>query len=286
MIVDSHVHLWDAAHTPQPWTTPDMEVIRRSFGPADLEPLLDRNGIDAAVLVQGACLDSDTDYLCEEADRQEWIAGVTVWLPLDDPVRARERLTALRRWPKVRGVRHLIQDESDPHWIMRDAVLESLELLEAEGVLLELPVVYPRHFDDVPRLAALFPRLVLVVDHLGKPPLADGGLGKWEEKLLAASEAPNVSAKVSGLNTALTRDDWTADDFVAAVEIAVRAFGADRLMCGTDWPVALLNGDYDRVWNALKQVVATVAPDDADLLLGGTAARIYQIEAATGVRPG
>jgi L-fuconolactonase len=261
-----------------------MEVIRRSFGPADLKPLLDRNGIDAVVLVQGACLDSDTDYLCEEADRQEWIAAVTVWLPLDDPARTRRRLAALRRWPKVRGVRHLIHDESDPHWIMGDTVLESLGLLEDEGLLLELPAVYPRHFDDVPRLAKLFPRLGLVIDHLGKPPLADGDLAGWEEKLLAAAEAPNVSAKVSGLNTVLTRDDWTADDFVAAVEVALRAFGPDRLMCGTDWPVALLNGDYDRVWNAMRQVVAAVAPDNAELLLGETAARIYQLD-AMGVQP-
>jgi L-fuconolactonase len=263
-----------------------MEVIRRSFGPADLKPLLDRNGIDAVVLVQGACLDSDTDYLCEEADRQEWIAAVTVWLPLDDPARTRRRLTALRRWPKVRGVRHLIQDESDPHWIMRHTVLESLELLQDEGVVLELPVVYPRHFDDVPRLAMLFPQLALVIDHLGKPPLADAGLVNWEEKLLAAAEPQNVSAKVSGLNTALTRGDWTAADFVAAVEVAVRAFGPDRLMCGTDWPVALLNGDYDRVWNALQQVVAAVAPGSAAQLFGGTAARVYQFEDAMGVQRG
>ena len=263
-----------------------MQVIRRSFGPADLKPLLDRNGIDAVVLVQGACLDSDTDYLCEESARQEWIAAVTVWLPLDDPPRSRLRLAALQEWPKVRGVRHLIHDESDPHWIMRDPVLESLRLLEDEGILLELPVVYPRHLDDVPLLAMLFPRLALVIDHLGKPPLADGGLGRWEEKLRAAAEAPNVYAKVSGLNTALPHDDWTADDLAPAVDVALRAFGADRLMCGTDWPVALLNGDYDRVWNATKHVVDTVAPDEADQLLGGTAARLYQFERAMGVQPG
>jgi L-fuconolactonase len=261
-----------------------MEVIRRSFVPRDLEPLLARNGIDAVVLVQGACLDSDTDYLCEEADRHEWIAAVTVWLPLDDPARARERLTALRQSPKVRGVRHLIHDESDPHWIMRDHVLESLALLQEQGVLLELPVVYPRHLDDLPRLAALFPRLVLVIDHLGKPPLPDGDLAGWEDGLRAAAEAPNVYAKVSGLNTVLTRRDWVADDFVAAVEVAADAFGADRLMCGTDWPVALLNGDYDRVWSAMADVAARVAPADIDLLLGGTAARVYQFEDGTGVR--
>ena len=92
MIVDSHVHLWDEAHTPQPWMTAETESIARPFGPDDLQPLLARNGVDAVVLVQGACLDSDTDYLCLEAARRPWIAAVTVWLRLDDPRRARERL--------------------------------------------------------------------------------------------------------------------------------------------------------------------------------------------------
>jgi L-fuconolactonase len=254
-----------------------MEVIRRAFGPEDLKPLLDRNGVDAAVLVQGACLDSDTDYLCEEAERQEWIGAVTVWLPLDDPARSRKRLVALRRWSKVRGVRHLIHDEPDPHWIMQKPVLESLELLQEERILLELPAVYPRHVDDVPRLAVMFPGLVLVIDHLGKPP-SGGDFAVWERKLRACAEAPNVYAKVSGLNTALTRDDWTADDLMAAIEVAVASFGPDRLMCGTDWPVALLNGDYDRVWKATKEAVAAIAPEGEAALLGGTAARIYRFD--------
>ena len=277
MIVDSHVHLWDEAHTPQPWMTAEAEAIARPFGPDDLQPLLARNGVDAVVLVQGACLDSDTDYLCMEAARQQWIAAVTVWLRLDDPRRARERLEELVRRPKVRAVRHLIHDEADPHWIMQAPVLESLELLEQAGMLLELPVVYPRHFDDVVRLAERFSSLVLVIDHLGKPPLGRGDLKDWERRLRACAAAPNVYAKLSGLNTALGHDDWTAADFVPAAEVALEAFGADRLMCGSDWPVALLNGDYDRVWQATRQVVAEVAPEHEQALLGGTATRVYRL---------
>ncbi|HTZ05507.1 MAG TPA: amidohydrolase family protein [Gaiellaceae bacterium] len=276
MIVDAHVHLWDEAHTPQPWMTPEHDPIARPFGADDLKPLLDRNGVDAVVVVQGACLDSDTDVICTEAARTPWIAAVTAWLSLDDPVRARSRLDELLSRPKVRGVRHLIHGESDPHWIMQERVLESLALLEREGLVLELPVEYPRHFDDVVELAARFPGLVLVIDHLGKPPLG-GDLDAWERKLRACAEAPNVVAKLSGLNTALDRRDWSAEDFVGAAATAVDAFGAERLMCGSDWPVALLNGDYDRVWEANRRIASRVAPGAEDVLLGGTAARIYHL---------
>jgi L-fuconolactonase len=279
VIVDAHVHLWDEAHTPQPWMTPAEEAIARPFGPDDLEPLLDRNGIDAVVLVQGACLDSDTDYLCSEAERQPWIGAVTAWLELDDPGRVAVRLEELMRRPKVRAVRHLIHNEDDGHWIVREPVLESLVLVEQAGLVLELPVVYPRHFDDVVRLAERFPRLTLVVDHLGKPPLDDGDLSDWERNLRACGDAPNVYAKLSGLNTATARRDWTAAAFLGVARVALDAFGPERLMCGSDWPVALLNGDYDRVWQATRELVGAVAPGNEDDLLGGNAGRVYRLVA-------
>ena len=276
MIVDAHVHLWDAAHTPQPWMTAEDQAIARPFGPTDLRPLLERNGIDAVVLVQGACLDSDTDYLLSEADEHGWIAAVTAWLPLDEPARARERLEELEQRSSFRAVRHLIHNEPDPHWILRPDVLESLALLEERGVVLELPVVFPRHLDDVPILAERFPELPIVIDHLGKPPIASAEMQEWERSLRAAASHPRVSAKVSGLNTAVDRPDWGSDDFVSACQIAFDCFGPHRLMCGSDWPVLLLNGDYDRVWHAMRELAEIAAGRDAAALLGENAARIYR----------
>jgi L-fuconolactonase len=277
MIVDAHVHLWDSHHTPQPWMTSKHAAIARPFGPDDLRPLLDRNGIDAVVLVQGACLDSDTDYLLSEASRRDWIAAVTAWVALDAPDTVGARLDALGTHRAFSAVRHLIHDEVDPHWILRPAVLESLSLLEERRIVLELPVVFPRHFGDVPVLAERFPQLRLVIDHLGKPPLGTAAMGQWERGLQAAAAFPNVFAKISGLNTALDRRDWQVDDLLPACRAAYDAFGPARLMCGSDWPVALLNGDYDRVWDATRAIVDRVAAADADALLGENAARIYRL---------
>jgi L-fuconolactonase len=275
--VDSHVHLWDERHTPQPWVSADDVVLARPFGPADITPLLERNGIDTVILVQGACLDSDTDYLVGEAARRDWIAALTAWVCLEDPERAARRLDELASAPKLRAVRHLSQGEPD-HWLTRPAVLESIAIVERRDLVLEVPVVFPRHFDDVATLAERFGDLRIVIDHLGKPPIGTPAMRLWEAELRTVASCANVFAKVSGLNTSLASPDWSADDLRAPVEIALDCFGPDRLMCGSDWPVALLNGDYDRVWQATTEVVVAVAGDSAGLLLGETASRVYRFQ--------
>ena len=171
MIVDAHVHLWDLDRNPQPWITTDVAPIARTFGPEELQPLLEAAGVDAVVLVQGACYDADTDYLFELAQDREWIAAVTAWVDLLDSPRAETRLEQLSAGGKLRAVRHLIQGETDRHWITQRPVLRSLAVLEERGLILEVPAVFPLHLDDVYTLARRLPGLRIVVDHLGKPPL-------------------------------------------------------------------------------------------------------------------
>jgi L-fuconolactonase len=277
MKIDGHIHLWDRAHTPQPWMTPAHAVIARPFGPADILPLLERNGIDFVILVQGAALDSDTDYLFEEAARHDWIGAVTAWLRLDDPQRALRRLDELSAEPKFRAVRHLTHTEPD-HWLIRPEVLDCVAMLEERDLILEIPVVFPAHFDDVVVLAERYPALRIVIDHLGKPPIGRPEMARWEVDLRACAEYPTVLAKVSGLNTALDWDTWSAEDLRPCIEVALDCFGTDRLLCGSDWPVALLNGDYDHVWAATSQALTAAAPDSARELLGRNAQRVYRIE--------
>jgi len=275
--VDSHIHLWDLRHTPQPWMTDEHAAIARPFGPADIAPLLERNGIDSVIVVQGACLDSDTDYLLEESARTGWIGALTAWVSLEDPDRATRRLDQLERSPKLRAIRHLSHNEPD-HWLLRAPVLESIAILDERDLILEVPVVFPRHFDDITSLAERFPRLRIVIDHLGKPPIGTPQMARWASDLRNTAEHPNVHAKISGLNTALNRARWSAEDLRPAVEIALDHFGPERLMCGSDWPVALLNGDYDHVWQTTNEVVASLAPNASTLLLGENAHRLYQLQ--------
>ena len=249
---------------PLPWLRPE------------LEPHLRAAGIERTVLVQAVGSDDDTDYMLEHAARHDWIGGVVAWAAFASPTRAAARLNELAAEPKLRGVRHQIHDEEDEHWILQPSVLESLALVEERGLILELSVVWPRHLGDVPTLAERFPDLTIVVDHLGKPPL-DEDLGAWADALRRAAAQPNVAAKISGLNTATSRPDWSADDLRPALEVALDAFGPERLIWGSDWPVALLNGDYERVWSESRRAVEALAPDALDEVFGGTVRRLYRL---------
>ena len=277
MTVDSHHHFWNPERIPQPWMTDEHASIARRFEPPDLEPLVRAAGVTRTVLVQSAARDDDTDYMFELADDVPWVGAVIAWCRLDDPARARKRLAELSDKPKLRGIRHLIHQEADPHWIMQPAVRPTLELLGNMRLVLELPAVYPNHLGDVPELARRHPGLAIVVDHLGKPPLGTGHMTRWEELLRAAADQANVYAKISGLNTVAPRG-WTAADLEPAVRVAVDAFGAGRLVCGSDWPVALLNGDYDYVWHETSEAIRRVAGSSAEEILTTTATTLYQLD--------
>lgn len=277
MIVDAHQHFWNLEREAMAWMTAEHSVIRRSFEPAELAPLLVATGVSQTVLVQAACSDSDTDSMFGHATQHDWIGGVIAWIDLRSAERTRERLGELSGHPKLRGFRHLIQDERDPHWILRDEVLASLSLIEEGRWILELPCVFPRHLPDVPELAARFPGMTFVIDHLAKPPLRTAAMAAWADELRAAAVPGNVAAKISGLNTVLAEDDWRAEDLREAVAIAVEAFGPERLVCGSDWPVALLNGDYGKVWRETVRVIEDVAPQHREQILATTAVRLYRL---------
>ena len=256
--------------------TEEHRVINRAFEPADLEPLMRANDVTATVVVQSAAEDRDTDYLFEQIDGVPWIGAVVAWLRLDDVDAARNRLRELRAQPKLRGIRHLIHQELDPHWILSPSVQPALELLAAAGLLLELPAEFPRHLEDVPELARRHPGLTFVIDHLAKPPLGSEQMPQWREQLLAAGAHPNMYAKVSGLNTILTHD-WTAADLEPAIETALEAFGPTRLVFGSDWPVALLNGTYGDVASRTCDAIRAVAGADADAIVADNAKKLYRI---------
>lgn len=277
-MIDGHHHLWNLELEPQAWLTERFAPIARTFEPDELEPLLERCGVECTILVQGACSDRDTDALLEHAAARAWIGAVVAWLPLASPDATRTRLGEIGDAQKLRGVRHLIHNESDPHWILQDAVLESLALLEERGLILELPVVYPRHLDDAALLARTFPRLTIVVDHLGKPPIGTDEMPRWAAQLRGAAGEPNMAAKLSGLNTCIASAAWSADDLREPTAIAVDCFGPDRLLFGSDWPVCLMNGSYEKVVSETRRVLDAVAPDHADAILEGTARRLYRLQ--------
>jgi L-fuconolactonase len=236
------------------------------------------------VLVQSANSYADTDAMLAQAAEHAFIGAVVGWLPLEDVDAAERALDAgYGADPWFKGVRHLNHEEPDPDWLVRPAVMDGLRLLQERGLVYEVVAVYPLHLEHVPRLARACPDLAIVIDHLAKPPIASGDYGDWKNDLRAAAEHPNVHAKISGLNTAADWERWSAADLEEPVGIAVEVFGPERLLFGSDWPVAILAGDYARVWHETNAVLDRLALSDADRLaiLGGNAASLYAIGATS-----
>lgn len=277
MIVDAHQHFWNLDRVAYPWLTPEYGPIHRSFEEPDLQPHLDAAGVDGTVIVQSMDSYPDTDYMLEVADRWPRIWAVVGWVPLTRPGEAAEALDRYRRDRRFVGVRHLIHEEADPDWLLRPDVQDGLALLAERDLTFDVVAVLPRHLAHVPVLAQRFPGLRLVIDHLAKPLIRERGWQPWADLLARAAELPNVYAKVSGLNTAAEPASWSADDLRPYVDHAVERFGVDRLMYGGDWPVALLAGDYPKVWRETQALLADLDPASRARILGGTAIEFYRI---------
>ncbi len=276
MKVDAHQHFWNLAQVDYPWLGPEYGPIYRTFEAQDLEPHLLEAGIDRTVLVQAMDSYEDTDYMLEAAAAHDWIGAVVGWVPLNRPDEAARRLEHYGNNRYFKGVRHLIHEEKDPDWVVQPTVIEGLKLLAESGLTFDVVAVFPNHLKHVPYLAEQVPELRMVIDHLAKPPIKIKGWEPWASQLAAAAAYPNVYAKLSGLNTAASAD-WSASELQRYVDYAIERFGANRLMFGSDWPVANLNGDYGTVWRETKKTLAGCSKEDADAILGGTAAAFYRL---------
>ncbi len=281
MIVDSHQHFWNLEQVYYDWLVPAYGPIYRTFEPAELEPQLAAAGVERTVLVQSACNFEDTEAMLALAAEHEWIGGVVGWVPLYAHKLAEKALDRYQADPSFVGVRHLNHEEADPDWLVRPEVIDGLRILEERDLAFDVIAVWPLHLGHVPALAQACPDLRMVIDHLAKPPIASGDYVGWKDAMKAAAEFPNVYAKVSGLNTAAEWETWTAADLVEPIGYALAAFGAERLMFGSDWPVAILAGDYTKVWAETNKALDELGISDAQraAILGGTAAEFYRITA-------
>lgn len=272
-VVDSHVHVWSAHRAEYPWLG-EVPQLPRAIELADFWPEQAAAGVQLVVLVQAADNVDDTENMLQTARIHEHVAGVVAWVPLRDAGTADGLLERWRDEPVV-GVRHLVHRDPDPGFLRDPAVHETLDLLGERGLTFDVCAETPHLLALVPELAARHPRLTLVVDHLGKPPIRDRGWQPWASLLAAAAEPANVVSKLSGLNTAAA-PGWTAADFAPYVDHALRTFGPQRLMYGGDWPFASLAAQsYTEVWDGLRGTIDSLTDEDQRAVLADTARRVY-----------
>lgn len=276
--VDAHQHFWDVESGAYSWPTPADGPIYRTFRPEELEPELSPARIDATVLVQTVDTLAETDAMLDAAARHPFIAGVVGWVALDDADATARALDARRDGP-LRGIRHLIHHEPDPEWLTRSDVDDGLTLLAERRLSFDVVAVFPRHLRLVPRVADRHPDLTLVIDHLAKPPYRGDGWDRWEAELRQAAARPNVAAKLSGLDTAWG-PGWDLVRIGPAVDVALEAFGPDRLLFGSDWPVCRSVSTYRAVVEAADTMIQSLGPAERAAIMGGTADRVYRLGVA------
>jgi L-fucono-1,5-lactonase len=287
-VIDAHQHVWDLTRAQYSWLDRGSFPIDRTIDFEYLRPLLLDAGIGHTVLVQSADNRDDTDYMFDVAEHHHEVAGIVAWVPLDNPEAAASDLAQLRTNALFVGIRNLIHTRSDPDWLLRPDVDESLGLLERADVPFDVVAVLPRHLELVGEVSRRHPGLRMVIDHLAKPPIKELDAGSWRQwrtLLSRAAENPLVYAKVSGLYPSegdLT--DWHAGDVRPALDFALETFGADRLMYGGDWPISVLAGGYRKVWGELSTLFDQLPAHERDAILSGTATNFYGLRASVGDR--
>jgi L-fuconolactonase len=276
-IIDAHHHYWGHAKRHHIWPEAAGDAMSRDFTPADLEPELAQAGIDGTVLVQTVNESGETDEFLDLAAATPSILGVVGWLPLSDPIETASELARLSKREKLVGFRNLMRTETTQDWLLQPTVLESLSLVAKAGMVFESVPVDAAQFEQVIGLAQRLPGLRIVVDHLGRPPVSPRGWQPWASLIERAAALPNVAIKLSiGFDLSL-RWRWSVNELKTYIEHAVRCFGADRCMAGSNWPVVLFSGSYQDVWQGLNTMIANQTPKERQLILGETARSVYRL---------
>jgi L-fuconolactonase len=278
-VLDAHVHLWDLAVRPQPWTA-SFPLLQRSYLLPELETVLDDHAVDAAVVVQAGDTAGETLDLLALAGRTPRLAGVVGWVDLDAPA-VGTALAALRAAPggaKLVAVRHQLQAEPDHGYLARPGVRDGLAAVAGAGLAYDV-VISPWQLPLVTATAAALPGTRFVLDHAGKPPIASGDLRDWRAGLARLAQLPNVAVKLSGLVTEADRASWTQADLTPVIDHVLACFGPERTMAGSDWPVCLLAAGYAEVRSTLDLALRQLPEPERAAVLGGSAARWYQVGA-------
>jgi L-fuconolactonase len=275
--VDAHHHLWDLAVREQTWTEA-LPVLHRSFSMDDLLPHLVANNITGTILVQTINDPEETPEFLVQALESTYVLGVVGWIDLTGD--AALQIAHLRSLPGghfLKGIRHLVQGEPDVNWLARHDVREGLRAVGRANLVYDI-LVYPHQLDAAISTVRALPEVRFVLDHLGKPRIADGDINEWRRQMVQLAESENVAVKLSGLVTEADHAHWSERDLSPYVQVVLDAFSPQRVMFGSDWPVCQLAATYDEVVNVAESMTALLRHDDKVAIFGATATAWYGLE--------
>jgi L-fuconolactonase len=277
MKLDAHQHFWNYNDQDYPWI-PTKSALQRDWLPNDWRQDTTALGMDGSIAVQARQTIEETRWLLSLADQYPFIKGVVGWVDLCSD-RLDDQLAELSQHPKLVGVRHVVQDEPDDRFMLLPEFLRGIAKLKLFDLTYDV-LIYPRQLPAAIEMVNRFPEQPFVLDHLGKPLIRDGTISPWREQIRELAQAPNSACKVSGMVTEANRTGWRNDDFRPYLDAIFEAFGPDRLMFGSDWPVCLLAGSYRQVFDLVNDYTRQFSAEARDKCFGANAVRFYGIGSA------
>lgn len=272
MRIDAHQHFWRYDAVEYPWIAPHWP-IRQDYLPDDLAPLLTECRMDGCIAVQARQSLEETYWLLKLAEQHSMIVGVVGWVDLCNDHVA-DQLDSLAGYSKLVGVRHVVQDEPDDEFMLRNEFQRGIQAVQDRGLTYDL-LIFPQQLPAACQLVKNFPQQRFVLDHLAKPLIKDGQLSPWDQQIQQLAGHSNVYCKISGMVTEARWHAWHPTDFEPYLDLIAKAFGPERLMFGSDWPVALLAGSYRCVYELSYQYVDRKMADASSQIFGENARRFY-----------
>jgi L-fuconolactonase len=274
-IIDAHHHLWRYSRRDYSWIDDSMSMLQNDFFPSDLEQELAAAGVEGAVAVQARQTIEETDWLLSLAEKSSVILGVVGWAPIASESFPAE-LARLQSDKKLKGLRHVIQDEPDDNFINRADFSHGIEALSGTGLVYDI-LIFEKHLPAAAQFVDRHPNQVFVLDHIAKPKIRDQELEPWARNITELARRPNVYCKLSGMATEANWDTWRDQDLRPYVETVLNAFTPARLMFGSDWPVCLLATTYRRWFETLKHFISKLSEPEQKQILGATAMEVYHL---------
>ncbi|MEO9525829.1 amidohydrolase family protein [Roseibium sp.] len=272
MRLDGHQHFWKLARADYGWLTAELAPLYRDFVPDDLAPVLGRLGIEGTILVQAAPTVAETRFLLDLARQNDFIKGVVGWADFE-AADAPDQIATLASDPKLVGLRPMIQDITDPDWMLHSRLDPAYRALVDADLVFDA-LTLPQHLPNLLRLAERHADLRMVVDHGSKPRIADGDFEDWAADMKTIASNTSAVCKLSGLVTE-AGDNWTLDDLRPYVGHLLETFGPDRLIWGSDWPVCTLACSYDEWARITDDLLQDLGASEREAVMGATAARVY-----------
>lgn len=275
MRIDSHQHFWKYDSVRDSWIDDSMKVIRRNFLPEDLKPVLDKNNIEGSVVIQADQSEKETQFLLDLADKNHFIYGVVGWVDLKAD-NVEERLNHFNKNILFKGIRHIVQAEPDD-FMLDLSFQHGISKLKNYNLTYDI-LVYPSQLPAAIKLAEKFPDQKFVLDHIAKPNIKERQIKGWQEQISELAKYSNVFCKVSGMLTEADWKNWDKSDFKPYLDVVFKAFGTQRILYGSDWPVSLLAGKYKEQMEVLENYISQFSNQEKALIMGANASKFYNLK--------